>query len=262
MAKGIAIKFKSYGETVPKILDVIKLDKELVKHSKVVIKPFLRNTSSNNTPIEFIESVLRYVISNKNPDTSVFIAEGSDGEDTLDVFDRLKVKDIAERYSVGLIDLNHAETDEVQDGDFAKHSTIKYPKILLESFVISIPKLSEDAVLEMQGSLSNMIGAFPAKHYRGFLSANKTKLSKHHSKYNIHDIIRCKMPELAIIDASEQGQIIAGVPLDMDKIGAKLLGKEWKSVSHLRMVDERVNSYKYREKTESSENAQVDTPSQ
>jgi uncharacterized protein (DUF362 family) len=259
MAKGISIKFRSYTETVPRILDVIKLDDELKKHSKVVIKPSLRNTTSNPLSPAFLEEVLRYVLNNKNPDTSVFIAEGSDGEETMSVFERTGVRSLAEQYSVGLIDLNHAETENIQDGDFVKHASIEYPKILLESFVISLPKLAEDVELELQGSLSNMIGAFPAKHYRGFFSANKSKLKRWHSKYNVHDIIRCKMPDLAVIDASEQGSIVAGVPLDMDKIGAKLLGKEWKSISHLRMVDERVNSYKYKEDDLVQE---TETPSQ
>jgi uncharacterized protein (DUF362 family) len=253
MAKGISIKFKSYDSTVPKILDLIKLDSELKKHKQIVIKPFLRNSEELHTSPEFAESVIKYVLNNKNPDASVFIAEGSDGEDTLEVFEKLGYRELAEKYSVSLIDLNNSEVNSVSDTDFNKHDSIQYPKILLESFVISLPKLADDFELEMVGSLSNMIGAFPSKFYKGFFSSRKNKLNKWPMKYNIADIVKCKAPNLAIIDASEQGSIISGVPLDMDKIAAKLLGKEWKSVSHLKLIDERLASSSIQEDKKTSE---------
>lgn len=241
MAKGVSIKFKSYDESIPKILDLIKFNNELQKHSKIVLKPFLRDSNSLHTSPAFTESVLKYCLANKNPDASVLIAEGSDGEPTMDVFEKLGYRALAEKYSVGIIDLNDTEFEEIQDSDFTKFDSIMYPKILLESFVVSLPRLSEDSELEMQGSISNMIGAFPSKFYKGFFSAQKSKIRRWPMKYSIHDIAKCKMPEFTIIDASEQGSVIAGVPLEMDKIGAKLLGKEWKSISHLRLIDERAS---------------------
>ena len=39
MVKGVAVKLKSYEETIPQILKLIKLDEELRKHEKVVLKP-------------------------------------------------------------------------------------------------------------------------------------------------------------------------------------------------------------------------------
>ena len=238
MAKGVSIKFKSYNETVPKLLDLIKFNNELKKHSKIILKPFLQNSSSSHTSSEFTEIVLRYCLSNKDPDASVFIAEGSESEETMDVFEKLGYKNLAEKYSVSLLDLNNAEVEDVQDGNFSKFDSIMYPKVLLESYVISLPKLAEDFELEMKGALSNMIGAFPARFYKGFFSKQKTKIRRWPIKYSVHDILKCKMPDFTIIDASEQGSILAGMPLDMDKAAAKLLGKEWKSVSHLRLVAE------------------------
>ena len=46
------------------------------------------------------------------------------------------------------------------------------------------------------------------------------------------------MPDLAIIDASAKGSLLAGQPLEMDKQAARLLGKEWKSIQHLKLLDE------------------------
>lgn len=242
MTKGLSIKFKSYKETIPKLLLIIKLDKEIKKHKRIILKPFLRNENSRNTDVSFVEEILKFCLENKEPDSEIFIAEGSDGQETLEVLEKKGYRDLAERYSIGLIDLNTSETEEILDGKFLKFEKIFYPKILSDSFIISLPVLAENNETEMQGALENMLGVFPAKHYKGFFSALKTKIRKWPAKYAIHDILRCKMPQFAVIDASEQGVILAGIPLDMDKQAAKLLNKDWKSISHLRLVDESFSS--------------------
>lgn len=257
MAKGVSIKFQSY-EKITKLLDLLKFGDELKKHNKIILKPSLRNLNSVNTPVEFTEVILKFCLSNKNPDASVFIAEGSDGENTDTVFQLSGYKNLAEKYAIGLIDLNNAESEEVFKSDYIKFDSIMYPKILLESFVISLPKLSVDNELEVQGSLANMIGAFPAKYYKGLFSKDKSKIRRWPLKLSLHDLLKCKLPEFAIIDASEQGYILAGKPFDMDQQAAKLLGKEWKSVSHLRLVGESFSGEpkKVKEESETSEVSQ------
>lgn len=238
MAKGVSIKFKSYKDTVPKLLSLIKLDKELKKYEKIILKPSLRNEKSRNTDVTFVESVLQFCLEHKNSGAQVFIAEGSDGTNTMDLFDKRGFRELSERYSIGLIDLNTAEVEQIQDGEFLKFEKIMYPKILLNAFIISLPVLSEDPDTEIMASLSNMLGAFPADYYQGIFSKNKNKIRKWPIKFAIHDLLKCKMPEFSVIDASEQGAILAGIPIDMDKQAAKLLGKDWKSVSYLRLLDE------------------------
>jgi len=237
MVKGISIRLKSYEETVPKILELIKLDKELKKHSKIILKPSLKNSESKNTPASFVESVLKFCIQHKNPATEVYIAEGSDGEETADLFNNLGYRELAERYSVGLIDLNDTETEEIKS-EFMRFNSIHYPTILLDGFVISLPVLSTDQETEVAASLSNMLGAFPASHYSGFFSSTKSKIRKWPIKYSIYDIIKCKVPELAIIDASEQGLVFAGQPVEMDKQAAKLIGFEISEVPYLGLIEE------------------------
>jgi uncharacterized protein (DUF362 family) len=256
MAKGVSIKFQSYDKTIPRLLELIKFDQELKKHNKIVLKPSLRNSSSVNTPVAFTEEVLKFCLSNKNPDASVFIAEGSDGESTDSVFEQSGYKRLAEKYAIGIVDLNNAESEEVFKPDFLKFDSIMYPKLLLESFVVSLPKLSLDNELEIQGSLANMIGAFPAKYYKGLFSKDKSKIRRWPLKFSLHDLLKCKLPDFALIDASEQGSILAGVPAEMDKQAAKLLGKEWKSVSHLRLIDESLSAQavKAKERAENKEN--------
>ncbi|MEK6855892.1 MAG: DUF362 domain-containing protein [Nanoarchaeota archaeon] len=244
MARGVSIKFKSYKETVQNILRVTKFENELKKHAVVVLKPCLKNPGNkSNTPVAFTEAVLKFCLANKNPETQVFIAEGSDGEDTMETFQAEGYTKLSEIYSVGLIDLNTSETETIRDGEFIKFNEIHYPKILTNALIISIPKLSEDPETEISGSLSNFLGAFPAKHYSGFLSSNKNKIRKHPIKYSIHDILRCKLPQVAIMDASDKGVILLGDPIEVDKRASALMNKDWRQIQHIRLADESISNY-------------------
>lgn len=238
MAKGVSIKFKSYEDTIPRLLSLIKFDKEMQKYNKIILKPYLGLETDKNTPAEFTEQVLKFCLANKSAEAEIFIAEGADGKDTLELFEENKYNRLAEQYSIGLVDLNNTEVDEILDGEFLKFDKIMYPKLLSEGFIVSLPKLAEDAEIDMLGALSIMTGAFPAKYYSGVFSSRKNKIKKWPVKFSIHDILKCKMPEFAIIDASDKGTILAGVPLEMDKQAARLLGKDWKSVSYLRLVND------------------------
>jgi uncharacterized protein (DUF362 family) len=250
MAKGVSIKFRSYSETIPRLLEVINLPKELKKHSKIVIKPFLSNDESRlsaNTPAEFVEEVLKFCLKHKNPVTEVFIAEGADGCDTAEIFEERGYTKLAEKYAVGLIDLNKADIEKETPSGTLKFAEIMYPKILKESFIISLPRLSKDNEFMMSASLSNMLGAFPSSRYKGFFSKTKSRIRKWSIKYSIHDILKCKMPDFALIDASDKGIILSGMPLDADKQAAALLGIDWKSIGYLRIINE---NFKEEEKKE------------
>jgi uncharacterized protein (DUF362 family) len=241
MAKGASIKFRSYSETIPRILELINLGKELKKHSKIILKPSLRpvvGEKSLSTPIAFVEQVLRFCLKHKNPVAEVFIAEGADGADTMELFNQLGYTKLAERYSVGLIDLNNTEVEKIEAYEFSRFSEIMYPKILKEGFIISLPLLAEDEETDIQGSLSNMLGAFPARYYKGFFTKAKNKIRKWPIKYSVFDILKCKMPEFAVIDSSEKGVILAGLPIEVDKQAARLLNLDWRYISYLRMVEE------------------------
>ncbi|MEI6731125.1 MAG: DUF362 domain-containing protein [archaeon] len=240
MAKGVSIQFKSYGETVPKLLNFIKLGEELKQHDKIVLKPFMQNSFSKSTPGGFVEAVLKFCIANKRPEAKIIIAEGANGEETMDLFEESGFKKLAERYNVSIMDLNTSETEEMRNPEFTKFDSIMYPSILNNSFVISLPILTEDPELQVVTSMSNMIGAFPSKHYKGFFTQKKKKLESWPTKFSIHDINLCKMPNLAVIDASEKGVILAGKPLDTDKQAVKLLGHDWTNVEFIRMLDERL----------------------
>jgi len=237
MVKGVSVKFVSYDVTVPKLLNLIKLHEELKKHEKIVLKVDLNENMALGSQKEFVESVLKFCVFHKSPGAEIVLAEGSDGINTMELFDLLGYRELAEKYGVGLVDLNHAEVSEEQHPTFLRFDTIKYPTMLKESFVITLPFLHNDEELKLAGSLSSMRSAFPAKHYKSFFSKRKNKLDAIPPKYQVHDIIQCKLPDLALIDASEHNVILAGQPLPMDKQAAKYLGLEWRDVEYLNLLD-------------------------
>ena len=83
-----------------------------------MLKPNLAQDSNNSVSADFVEAILKFVQENKNPVTEVFIAEGADGIETEELFESQGYKKLAEKYDVGLIDLNTTETQEVISEEF------------------------------------------------------------------------------------------------------------------------------------------------
>ncbi|HVY01200.1 MAG TPA: DUF362 domain-containing protein [Candidatus Nanoarchaeia archaeon] len=238
MAKGVSAKFTSYSDTIPRLLKVIKFDQEIKNHNLIVLKPFARDKLSPTTSPAFLEQVLRFCLENKSPDAKVIIAEGSDGIDTLEFFSELGYKKLAERYNIGVVDLNNSELEETRSPYFTKFEEVHFPKILKEGYVISLPPLSEDRELGAITAISNMVGAFSSKKYKGFFSKNKNKIRQWPIAYSVNDISLCKMPDFALIDASQKGFLIAGKALDADKEASKLVSKDGKGLVFLKIVEE------------------------
>lgn len=242
MVKGVSIKLTSYDETIPKLFSLIKFDHELKKHETLVLKPFLHEDSAHSTPFALVESVVKYCAHHKQPGATLYLAEGADGIDTSHLFEEQGYRALAEKYDVSLIDLNTAETEPIGKNEFVGFEQIMYPSLLKNAFVVSLPVVKPHETVHMHGSLTNMLGAFPAQHYRGFFSRRKNKLDAYPHKYQVHDITLCKMPNLALIELRDKGLLLAGNPLEMDKQAAKLLGIDWRSVGYLRMLDETLDS--------------------
>ncbi len=238
MVKGVSIKFSSYNESVPKLLKLIKLDQELKKHERIVIKPLLTGEKEKSTQVEFVESLVAFCAANKNPTAEIFVAEGVDGADTMETYDAMGYRRLAESYGIGLVDLNKTACETIGKNEFMGFETILYPTILKDSFVISASPLRADEATVIAGSVANMRGAFPARHYKGFFSSRKNKLDGYPMKYQLHDIALCKIPNLGVIDGAAQGTIIAGQPIEIDKQAAKVIGLDPKAIGHLRMLEE------------------------
>lgn len=238
MVKGVSVKFASYTETVPKLLKLIKLDQELKKHESIVIKPLLATDKGKSISTDFVEALVKFCVQHKNPSAEVFVAEGADGADTMDIYEEHGYRRLAETYGIGLVDLNKTACEMVGKNEFVGFETIMYPSILKDSFVISASPLRTDEATVIAGSVANMRSAFPASHYKGFFSSRKNKLDSYPMKYQLHDIALCKMPNLGIVDGSSHSILLAGQPIEIDRQMAKVLGLDAKSVGHLRMLEE------------------------
>ena len=241
MTKGVSIKLISHEETIPKLLKLIKFDQELKKHSRVVLKPHISPNGADSTSLSFVEAVVKFCAEHKNPEGEIIIAEGVNGADTSEVFDEQGYRALAEKYNVGLVDLNHAECEAVGKNEFVGFEEIMYPSVLKDSFVVALPSLKSEEG-SIHGALKSMLGAFPARHYKGFFSSRKNKLDAYPMKYQIHDINLCKLPDLALLESRDKGIILAGQAIEMDKQAAKLFGIDWHSIGYLRMLDETLNS--------------------
>jgi uncharacterized protein (DUF362 family) len=239
MVKGASINFKSYSITLPKFLEILKFDQELKKYDKVVIKPNLNYLKDDDKErfLLFTDALLDFCQKNKNPVSEIYLAEGADGEETSHLFEKTGFSKIADKYSIGLIDLNNSEVKEIHKPGFLKFDKIYFPQILLDSFLISITPLSVDPELEVSASLTNMLGAFPAQYYKGLFSSEKKKIKRWPIRYAIHDISLCKTPDFSIIDASLYGKIFAGQSLEIDKQATHLLDKDPKDIPYLKLLD-------------------------
>lgn len=246
MVKGASIKFKNYKDSVGKILQVLGLGKELKKYDKIVIKPALEE--GREVSKELVEEVLKFCVENKNAVGDVIIAEGCDGRDTWEVFEEQGYVKLAEKYDISLVDLNETQTEEIEKEEFLRFESIRYPSILLESFVISLAPLQEHDELVMSGTLSTMLSAFPARHYKGFFTKEKKKIKRWPLKYSVHDIIVCKQPEFGLLDCSAHGHIYAGQPFEIDKQASRFIVDNWTKIPYLKLLSETFERVEAREK--------------
>lgn len=241
MVKGVSIKLSSYEETIPRLLRLIKLDNELKRHQHIVIKPFIASEPAASTPVAFVEQVLAFCAAHKSPESQISIAEGADSIDTSRLFEEQGYRALAEKYKVGLVDLNYTECEAIGKNEFAGFEHIMYPSLLKDAFIIVLPPVRVENG-QYHGALTSMVGAFPARYYKGIFSRRKSKLDAYPFKYQVHDIILCKMPSLTLLELRDKGLLLAGNPLEMDKQAARLLGADGNGSSYLRMIDETLAS--------------------
>ena len=90
----------------------------------------------------------------------------------------------------------------------------RMPKVLVNSFLVSIPVLKEHDNGVITASLKNLIGIAPSKHYRLVVSKwQKAKLHLLGLHKCIHDINLYKSPDLSVVDGAigQRGNEINGL---------------------------------------------------
>lgn len=244
------VEFVSYAQSVAEALDAVGAGEVLARQGAVLIKPNLVNPSPPpvTTPAECCEAVLEYV--RRHSKASIVIAEGCGAAhaETRDCFEALGYADLARRLGVPLLDLNTAPTVLSERPGLKVFPQFHLPRVALDHFIVSVPVLKAHSLADITGTMKNMMGFAPPKHYQ---EGGHWKKSAFHARMHeaIGDLNRHRAADLTVLDARvglaqyhlggpecdpPANRIAAGFdPLAVDRLAADLLGLDWRTVPHL-----------------------------
>jgi uncharacterized protein (DUF362 family) len=245
------VDFTSYHESVPAAFEKIDAEQRLAEQSAILIKPNLINATPHpvTTPAACCKAVIEYIRSCSS--ANIVIAEGCGDAayETEDIFNFLGYKDLAAQYDIPLVDLNRASLIKLENKNLEIFPEIYLPQIAFTHFIISLPVLKAHSMATITGTLKNMIGLAPPKHYSGNFGGWKKSVFHKNMHQAIIDLNRYRQPDLSLIDASigladfhlggrhcspAVKKIITGFnPVEVDRRAAQLLGLDWKDIPHL-----------------------------
>lgn len=237
--------------SVRRLLDAAGLAKILSSITKpILIKPNLVTIDAPpvTTPVGLVEAVVDYILAN-SPAAEIFIGEGSGSLDyeTTEPFKRLGYSELARRRPVELIDLNHAPLVTLSKPECKRFPTFHIPKIVMESYLVSVPMLKAHSFSEVTLTMKNMLGVAPPEHYH----AGGWQKSEFHDRIHeaILDLNRYRAPDFTVLDATigmkdahlwggvcspPPRRLVAGCdPVAVDAYGAGLLKRDWRRIDHI-----------------------------
>ncbi|UCE15731.1 MAG: DUF362 domain-containing protein [Candidatus Bathyarchaeota archaeon] len=244
MAEVAIVKGTYPVEVTVKALGMIDVDEVLSEEKPVLIKPNYINANHPSTGIttdsRVIEGVVKFLKNRGVKD--VLIGEGSGFGDTFKAFRVAGVDKVAKRWNVGLINLNKDDFVEVSPPNPLALKRAKIAKTVLESTIISVPKLKLHRMTEVTLSIKNMMGAVTPK------GSMHTSLNE-----KIADLASTIKPSIAVVDgiiaseghetsgnSLEMNLVIAGTdPVAVDAVGAAVMGVSPKNVKHLRLAEKK-----------------------
>ena len=243
--------FVSYKETIRKTLDTLNFHNILASQRSILIKPNLINSSPHpiTTSPECCESIVDYI--QKHSKARIVIAEGCGdvNMETTEVFEALGYSKMAEKHGIPLIDLNHEPVQLLTDKRCQIFKEIYLPKIALNHYIISVPVLKAHSLARITGTLKNMMGFVPPKHYSGKYGSWKKAAFHQNMQESLIDLNTYLIPHLSIMDCSvgmaeyhlggphcdpPVAKIIAGYnPWEVDRNACRLLELEWQDIDHV-----------------------------
>ncbi len=248
----IEIPFLDYATSVPEALDAIGASSFLAQQRRVLVKPNLVNTSPHpvTTHPDHVEAVVRYIQTHA-PHAEIIIAEGCGDayNNTSQVFKALGYDRLAQSLGVQLVDLNEEELVTHSRPDCPIFPEMHLPKIAFTHCIVSLPVLKAHSLAEITGTLKNMLGFAPPKHYAGVHGTWKKAVFHGNMQQSIRDLNRYIMPHLTVIDASvglsdyhlggrrcdpAPRKILAGFDASaIDIRAAELLGLDARRIAHI-----------------------------
>ena len=246
--------FTSWQESVPRLLDATGLPDRLAAEKRIIIKPNLVEPLKPpiTTPVELIAALVDFIHASL-PHLEIIIGEGcgSSSKNTWQIFDTLGYSKLADRTGVTLLDLNEAPLVHMQDSKCGRWPEMYLPRIVFESFLISVPVLKAHSLAGVTLTMKNMMGLVPPEHYQ---QGGHWKKAAFHQNIQeaVFDLNRYRTPDFTLLDATigmqeahlwgptcdpPPNRLAAGYdPVAMDSYGCSLLGIKWNSVGHLDMA--------------------------
>ena len=243
--------FTSWQKSVPPLLEAAALIDQLGVAKKIIIKPNLVEPQKPpiTTPVELVGAVVAYIQAAR-PDLEIIIAEGcgSSSNNTWQIFERLGYNHLADLFHVTLMDLNEAPLVHLRNKTCRRWPEMHLPKIVFESFLISVPVLKGHSLAGVTLTMKNMIGLAPPAHYQQ--GGNWKKASFHQGiQEAVYDLNCYRTPDFTLLDATigmqeahlwgptcdpRPNRLAAGYdPVAIDSYGCSLLGRKWDTIGHL-----------------------------
>lgn len=246
------VDFYSYEKSVKDLMELLGAAHVLRSQKRIVIKPNLVNTSPPpvTTPVELVAAIIDYI--KKISDAKILIAEGCGAPlyNTDRPYRKLGYAALAKANGTVLVDLNHAESIELIDHRCRIFPRFIMPRLVMDSFIISVPVLKKHSLAKVTLTMKNMLGCAPPSHYGGFV----WKKSKFHNNMHqsIFELNLYRTPDFTILDGSvglakhhlggpkctpPVKKLIGGFdPVAVDAYGSGLLGVDWRDVKHIALA--------------------------
>ncbi len=248
------IRFSSWSESVPPLLEAAGLGAVLRKRPRVLIKPNLVENLAPpiTTPVALVKALVEY-IRDQAPDTEIIIAEGCGSleYDTGHCFQALGYTALAEAKNIRLVDLNQAPLVRRSLKECCRWPEMHLPELVFDSFLISVPVLKAHTLAGVTLTMKNMMGLAPPAHYQQ--GGHWKKAAFHRGiQEALFDLNRYRTPDFTLLDASvgmaqahllgptcspPVNQLTASFdPVAIDAHGATLLRRDWRDIGHIRMA--------------------------
>jgi uncharacterized protein (DUF362 family) len=239
MSEVAIVKGTNPQEVTVKALTMIDAVKGLQTEKPVLLKPNYINARHPSTGIttdaRVVEGIIKYL--KKECVDEIIVGEGCGHSDTFKAFKVAGIDLLEDKYGITLIDLNKDILVEVFPPDPLALKKVKLAKTVLETNIISVPKLKLHGGAGVTLGLKNMMGVMRPKG-----SMHNGRLSK-----NIADLASAVPPHLTVIDGIIAGEghetsgnpvkmdlVITGMdPVAVDAVGAAVMGVSPMKVKHL-----------------------------
>ena len=251
MEKCVEIPFQSYPDSVPEILEKSGAAPHFAKCDAILLKPNL--VTDDPFPITTHPECVRQVILWLKTVTKAEIVIGEGCGDlemeTHEIFANLGYEAISRKTGVPLVDLNHAPLETRKRPELSVFPEIHLPQIAFTHTIFSLPVLKAHSLAHITGSLKNMIGLAPPRHYSGQYGIWKKALFHNRMHASISDLNHYVTPFFTLMDASVgmaeyhlggptceppvQKLLTGADPLAIDRRSAELLGLDWQKIPHL-----------------------------